>query len=125
MVVISWLWNGKDFSLSPKQLLALYTDVRHWDELVEFMDENGGPKEPYILTSMFKCILEQDRMDKEYIGSYTHGNMIHYPIYGQISFNCCFSNAVKLKLGHNVKIIMVQMMRATGKEMAEHVIRPV
>ena len=50
--------------------------------------------------------------------------MVNDPIYGQISYNCCLSNAFKLKLGHNVKIIVVEMMRATGKEIAEHVIRP-
>ena len=49
--------------------------------------------------------------------------MINDPIYGQISYNWYLPNAFKLKLGHNVKIFVVEMMRATGKETAEHIIR--
>jgi len=123
-VMIHWVMNGKDVVLAPKQLQASYTDVRHWEELVDFIDKNGGPKEPYILTSMFKWSLEQDELEEEYRGIYTHRQMINDPIYGQISYNCCLSNAFKLKLGHNVKIFVVEMMRATGKETAEHIIRP-
>ena len=52
-VVISWVSNGKDMVLAPKQLQALYTDVRHWEELIDFIDKNGGPRKPYIMTSMF------------------------------------------------------------------------
>jgi len=122
--MIHWVSNGKDMVLAPKQLQASYTDVRHWEELVDFIDKTGRPKEPYILRSMFKCGLEQDELEDEYMGLYTHGQMINNPIYGQISYNCCFSNTFKLKLGHNVKIFRVKMMRATGKETAEHVIRP-
>jgi len=58
------------------------------------------------------------------MGIYKHGQIINDPIYGQISYNCCLSNAFKLKLGHNVKIFVVEMMRVTGKETAERVIRP-
>jgi len=50
--------------------------------------------------------------------------MINDPIYGQISYNCCLSNAFKLTLGHNVKTFVVDMTRGTGKEIAEHVTRP-
>jgi hypothetical protein len=99
-------------------------DVRHWEELVDFIDKNGGSKEPYILTYIFKCTLEQDELEEEYMGIYKHGQMINDHIYGQILFNCCRSNAFKLNLGHNVKIFVVEMKRATGKEIAEHVIRP-
>jgi len=123
-VIIHWLSNCKDMVLSPKQLQASYTDVRHWEELVDFIDKNGGPIEPYIPRSMFKCTLEQDELEEEYIGIYKHGQIINDPMYGQISYNCCLSNAFKLKLGYNVKIFVVEMMRATGKETAEHVIRP-
>jgi len=58
------------------------------------------------------------------MGIYKHGQMINDSIYGQISYICCLSNAFKLKLGHNVKIFAVERKRATGKEVAEHVIRP-
>ena len=50
--------------------------------------------------------------------------MILDPTYGQISYNCCLSNAFKLKLGHDSKKNLVEMMRATGKETAEHIIGP-
>ena len=50
--------------------------------------------------------------------------MITDPIYGQISYNCCPSNALKLKAGHNPAIFLVKMKRATGKEIAENIIRP-
>jgi len=109
----------------PKQLQASYTDVRHWEELVDFIDKNGGPKEPYILTLMFKCTLEQDKLEEEYMGIYIHGQMINDAIYGQISYNCCLSNVFKLKLEHSVKIFVVEMKRATGKKIAEHIIRPI
>jgi len=46
------------------------------------------------------------------------------PIYGQISFNCCLSNTLKVKLGHNPKIYLVEIKRATQMEIAEHLIGP-
>jgi len=98
--------------------------MRHCDELVDFIDKNGGPKKPYILTSKSKCTLEQDELEEEYMGLYTHRQMINNPIYCQISSNCCLSHAFKLKLGYNVKIFVVEMMRATRKEIAQHVLRP-
>jgi len=45
------------------------------------------------------------------------------PSYAQISYNCCLSNAFKLKPGHNLTQNLVEMMCATGKENAEHIIR--
>jgi len=54
-VMIHWVSNGKDMGLALNQLQASCTDVRHWEELVNFIDKNGGPKEPSFLTSMFKC----------------------------------------------------------------------
>jgi hypothetical protein len=78
--------------------------VRHWEELIDFINKNGRPKEPYILTLRFKCTLEKDELDEEYKGLYTNRQMIMDPIYGQISYNCCLSNALKFKLGNNPKI---------------------
>ena len=52
-VIIRLVSNGKDFVLAPKYLQASYADVRHWKESVDSIDKNSGPKEPYILTSMF------------------------------------------------------------------------
>jgi len=64
-VMIHWVSNGKDMVLAHKQLQASYTDVTHWEELVDFINKNGGPNEPYILTSMLKCTLEQDELEEE------------------------------------------------------------
>jgi hypothetical protein len=51
-VVIRRVLNGKDMVLTPKQLQASYTDVRHWEERIDFIDKNGCPKEPYNMASM-------------------------------------------------------------------------
>ena len=67
-VMIHGVSNGKDMVLAPKQLQASYTDVRHWGELVGFIDKNSGSKEPYILTSMFKCTLAQEKLEEQYMG---------------------------------------------------------
>jgi hypothetical protein len=123
MVVICRVLNGKDIVISPNLLQAAYTEVRHWEELIEFINKNGCAKEPYTLTSRCKCTLEKDELDEEYMGLYTNVQMITDPIYGQISYNCCLSNAFKLKLGHDPIIFLVETKRATVKEIAEHAIR--
>jgi len=51
--------------------------------------------------------------------------MINDPLYGQISYNSSLSNAFKLKLGHDVQLCLIEMKAATGKDIAEHVMRPV
>jgi len=58
MVVISWVSNGKHNLISPKQLQASYTDMRHWEELIDFIFKNGGQKEPYSPKLLFKYTLE-------------------------------------------------------------------
>jgi hypothetical protein len=83
--------------------------MRHCEELIDFIDKNGGPKEPQIMSSRFKCTLERNVLEQEYMGLYSNRQMIMDPIYGQISFNCCLSEAFKLKLGHNPKILLVEM----------------
>jgi len=49
--------------------------------------------------------------------------MMNNPVYDQISYNSCLSNAFKLKLEPNLKQILVEMRAATGKDDVEHVIR--
>ena len=124
MVVIGRVSNGKDIVLSPNQLQSAYTDMRHLEELIDFINKNGRPKESYTLTSRFKCTLEKDELDQEYMGLYTNGQMITDPISGQISYNSWLWNALKLKLRDDHKISLIEMKRATGKEIAEHIIRP-
>jgi len=58
------------------------------------------------------------------MGLYAPGQMMNDPLYGQISSNSSLSNAFKLKLGHDVQLFLVEMKAATGKEIAEHVMRP-
>jgi len=106
------------------QLQVSYTDVKHWEELIDFIEKNCGPKEPYCLTELYKGNLMQEELDEEYMGLYTPGQMMNDPLYGQISCNSSLSNAFKLKLGHDVQLFLVEMKEATGKEIAEHVMRP-
>jgi len=58
------------------------------------------------------------------MGLYAPGQMMNDPLYGQISYNSSLSNAFKLKLGHNVQLLLREMKAATGKDIAEHVMRP-
>jgi len=123
MVVIRRVPNGNNDQTSSMQLQASYTDVRHWKELIDFMETNCCPKEPYRLTALYKCNLTQEELDEEYMGLYAPGQM-NNPLYGQISYNSSLSNAFKLKLGHDVKLFLVERKAATGKDIAEHVMRP-
>jgi len=50
--------------------------------------------------------------------------MMNDPQYDQISYSSSLSNAFKLKLGHNVNLFLVEMKAATGKDNAEHVMKP-
>jgi hypothetical protein len=98
--------------------------VRPWGELIDFIENNCSPKEPYRLTALFKCHLTQEELNIEYMRSYTPGQMMNDPPYGQISYTSSLSNAFQLKLGHNVNLFMVEMKAATGKVIAEHVLKP-
>jgi hypothetical protein len=124
MVVIHRVPNGNNDPTSSMQFQASYTDVRNWEELIDFIEKNCGPKEPYRLTAVYKCNLTQEELDKEYMGLYAPGQMMNDPPNGQISYNISLSNAFKLKLGHDVQLFLIEMMAATGKEIAEHVMRP-
>jgi len=73
LIVIHCVLNGKDMVEAPKQLHGLYTDVGHWEELSDCIDWNAGPKEPYVWTSTFMYILEQDELDEDCMGLYTNG----------------------------------------------------
>ena len=50
--------------------------------------------------------------------------MMNNPLYVQIPYNSSLSNSFNLKLGHNVKLFMLEMKAVTGKDVAEHVMRP-
>ena len=124
MIVIRRELNSNNEQTSSMQLQPLYTDLRHWEELTNFIEKNCGPKEPYSLTALYKCNLTQEELDEEYMGLYPPWQMMNDPLYGQISYNSSLSNAFKLKLGQDVKLLWVEMKSATGKDIAKDVIRP-
>jgi hypothetical protein len=79
MVVICSVSKGSDIVLFPTQLQATYTDVRQWEELMDFINKNKHLKEPYTLTSRVKCTLENDTFEAEYMGLYPHGQLRQDP----------------------------------------------
>jgi hypothetical protein len=90
--------------VAPKQLQASYTDGRHREEMIDFIDKHGGLNKPYIMALILKLTWEQNKVEEEYMGLYIIGHMILDPIYGQITYNCWLSKAFKLTLEHNLKI---------------------
>jgi len=66
-----------------------------------------------------------EELDEEYMGLYAPGQMMNDHPSGQIWYNSFISNTFELKLGHDVKLLLVEMKAATGKDITEHVIRPV
>jgi len=68
MVVIRRVPNGNNDQTSSNQLQAWYTDVRHWEELIDCIKNNCGLKEPYCLTAIYRCNLTQEELDEEYMG---------------------------------------------------------
>jgi hypothetical protein len=73
MVVIRRVLNGNNNPTSSMQFQALYTDVRRWKELIDLIEINCSPKQPYGLTAFRKCNLTQDEWDEEYMGLYAPG----------------------------------------------------
>jgi hypothetical protein len=93
------------------------------EKLIDFIEQNCSPKEPYYLTALFKCNSTQEELDEEHMGLYVPGQM-NGPLYGQISYNSSLSNAFKLKWGHNVRLFLIDMKAVPRKDIAEHVMRP-
>jgi len=54
IIVIRRVLNGNNDPTPSTQFQSSYTDVRHWEELIEFIEKNCGPKEPYCLTALYK-----------------------------------------------------------------------
>jgi hypothetical protein len=124
IVVIRRVLNGNNDPTCSMQFQASYTDVRHWEELIDFIQKNCGRKDPYCLTTLYKCNLTQEELDEEYMDLYAQGQMMNDPLYDQISYNSSLSNAFRLKLGQNVNLFLVEMKAATGKDIAEHIMKP-
>jgi len=51
MVAICGVLNGSNDPRSSLQLEPSFTDVRQWEDLIDFIEKNGGPKDPYCLTA--------------------------------------------------------------------------
>jgi len=66
----------------------------------------------------------QAELETEYMGIYTNEQMVMHSIYGQISYNCCLSNALQLKLGHHLKIFLVKIRGGIRMEISDHAIQP-
>jgi hypothetical protein len=116
--------NGINSQTSSKHVQASNTDVRHWEELIDFIKKNCSPEAPYSRTVIYKYNLVQEVLDKEYMGLYTPRHIMNDPLYGQILYNSSLANAYKLRLGRDVKLFLVDIKAATGKDIAEHAIRP-
>jgi hypothetical protein len=82
MVVIRRMLNGNNDPTSSMYFQALYTHVRHWEELIDFIKKNCGPKVPYCLTALYKCNLTQEELDEEYMGLYAPGQTMNDPLSG-------------------------------------------
>jgi len=50
MVVIRQVLNGNNDQTSSNQIQASYTEMKHWEELIDFVEIDCGPKEPYFQT---------------------------------------------------------------------------
>jgi hypothetical protein len=57
MNVIGRVPNSNNDPTSSMQFQGSYTDVRHWEELIDFIQNNCSPKEPNCLTVLYKCHL--------------------------------------------------------------------
>jgi hypothetical protein len=84
-------------------------------DVIDFIKQNFGPKEPYCQTAIYKYHLTHDALDEEYMGLYAPGQTMNDPLYGHISYNSSLSNAFKLNLRHSVNLFLVEMQAATGK----------
>ena len=73
MIVIRRVPNGNNDQTFSMQLQASYTDVRDWEELIDFIEKNCCPKEPCSLTALFKWNLTQKELDEENMGFYAPG----------------------------------------------------
>jgi hypothetical protein len=124
MVVIHQVQNGNHDETTSMQLQGLNRDVRNREELIDFIKQNCNPDEPYCQPMMYKSNLTQEELDEKYMELYSPGQTMNDPLYGHISSNSSLSNTFQLNLGHDVKLLLVEMKAVTGKDIVEHVIRP-
>jgi hypothetical protein len=85
MVVICRVLHSNKDMTSSMQLQPSYTMVSHRVQLTDFIEKNCIPKVSCCLTVIYKCNTTQKALAKEYMGLYILGQMMNYPLYGQIS----------------------------------------
>lgn len=100
-IVIGQLSNPYDIVQFPNQLPTLYTNVKHWEELIDFIHNNGGQKEVYTLTLMFKFSVTQDKLNEYYIGEMPYGQSILNPCMGRF----CSTIAIQILSSWNMATI--------------------
>jgi hypothetical protein len=65
--------NGNNDQISSNQFQASFTDVSHWEELIDFIKKICSPKEPYCLMAIYKSNLTQEELDEKHLGLYAPG----------------------------------------------------
>jgi hypothetical protein len=96
--------------------------LRDWEQLVYLINKNCSPKGPYVLQIILICISNQDEVEEENMIIYEQEQIINDPMYDQISYHCCLSNDLKLKLEHIATRFVVEMMCAIGKQITDNII---
>jgi len=126
---VSWLWfiECRMATMTRHPAINSMFHPQRWESGKSWLitsKNNCGPKEPHYLTATFQCNSTREALDEEYMELYAPGQMMNDLLYGHISFTNSLSNGFKLNLGHDLKLFPVEMKAATGKDIAEHIIRP-
>jgi len=76
IIMICGVSNGSIHLTPATQPQAFYSDMTHCEMIVfQFVEIHSGVKEPKSLPWEFSCTLEQDKLDKDYVGFHRHGPM--------------------------------------------------
>jgi hypothetical protein len=65
LVLICQVLNGNNDKTISIQLETSCPDVRNREELIAFIENNCGPKEPYCVTAIYKCNMMQEELREE------------------------------------------------------------
>ena len=81
VAVIHRVPDGNNIQTFSNQVQSSYTGVRHWEEIIAFIEKYCCTKEPYHLTALYKFNLTQEELDEDHMGLYAPGPMINVPLY--------------------------------------------
>jgi hypothetical protein len=79
--------DGNNDEASCNELQASYTNVRHWEELIDFIKQNCSPKELHYWTAICQCNFTYEELVEGYMGFFPPGQMMNDHLYGHISYN--------------------------------------